>query len=238
MQKEAALPRKVFKVIIHEKEYDVYNIDGKEHEGYNDTPKDWWLYYSERLPEGLVPPVDSEYWKPYCSSILRRLWEIRIKQRNSSKEKWGETNFRNSISVEMWCNNKLVYAFGTNGKYLDYAMAKIQYLQVQLSEHPYNFFEPETENGRKICWHGLPATIKVKQDTWEIAVIPDYTAGLTREEWWKELKRRESRYTEIKDDMDKQEKEMEDEDFSESMTDDYINWGDALSDQHIYWFRK
>ena len=33
-------------------------------------------------------------------------------------------------------------------------------------------------------------------------------------------------------------KDVEEEDFKESMQSDYINWGDALSDQHINWFRK
>ena len=42
-----------------------------------------------------------------------------------------------------------IFSFGTGGNYLDFAMAKIKYLQVKLSEHPYNFFEPEKENGRK-----------------------------------------------------------------------------------------
>ena len=231
-------PRKVFTVIIHEKEYDVYDIENKEHEGYNDNPKTWWLYYSDRLPEGLIPPDDSDCWKPFSSGIIRRLWDIRIKQINSTKEKWGETNFRNNTSVEMWCNNKLIYAFGTGGKHLDFAMAKIQYLQVVLSEHPYDFFNAEKENGRKIFWYGLPATVRVKSDTWEISVIPDYTVGLSKVEWWAELKRRESKYPSNTDGLDKQFEEMDEEDFNESMSNDYINWGDALSDQHIDWFRK
>ncbi len=237
MEQEAATPRKIFSVVIHNKEYDVFDI-GKEHEGYNDTPKHWWIYYSDRMPEGLLPPIDSEHFRPYSVGILRRLWEIKIKQTNSSKEKYGETDFRNHTSVEMWCNNKLVYEFGTGGKYIDFAMAKVQYLQVMLSEHCYNFFEPEKENGRKICWHGLPATIKVKSCGWEIAIIPDYEAGLTKEDWWKELKRRESKYSKIEEGIDEQEAEMDEDDHNEAMRDDYINWGDALSDEHIYWFRK
>jgi hypothetical protein len=121
--------KKIFTVIIHNKEYDVYHIDGKEHEGYNDTPKTWWLYYSDRLPEGITPPHDSDSWRPYCVGTLRQLWEIKIKQSNTSKVKWGETRFSNHTSVEMWCNNKLIYRFRTGGKDLGFAFAKIQYLQ-------------------------------------------------------------------------------------------------------------
>jgi hypothetical protein len=237
MEKAAKTPRKIFTVIIHNKEFDVYDIEGKEHEGYNDTPKTWWLYYSDRLPEGLIPPHDSESWERYSASTLRRLWEIKIKQTNSAKEKWGETQFSNHTSVEMWCNNKLIYQFGTGGKYLDFAFAKIQYLQVLLSEHPYNFFEPEKEEGRKICWYGLPATILTGYGAGEIRIKPDYTAGLEKKEWWKELKRREHKYT-TKDDLDRQFDEMDEEDEKENRDNDIINWGDALSDGHIYWFRK
>ncbi len=233
MENRHLIPRKAFTVIIRNKEYDVFDIEGKEHEGYNNTINTWWLYYSERLPDTLVPPHDSDNWKPYCVGTLRRLWEIKIKQSNSTKEKWGETQFSNHTSVEMWCNNKLVYAFGSGGNHLDFAMAKVQYLQVMMQEHPYNFFEPEKENGRKICWYGLPATVKVKTDGWEIAVIPDYTTGLSREEWWKEYANRKSKYGKDDDFT-----EMEQEDFLEDKQIDYINWGDALSDQHIDWFRN
>jgi hypothetical protein len=136
----------------------------------------------------------------------------------------------------MWCNNRLVYAFGTMGgsSGLSFAFAKVQYLEVVLSEHAFNFFEPEKEQGRKICWYGLPAKVKVKSDTWEIAIIPDYEAGVTKEQWWKELARRESKYSQ----EDQDDKEMDDMYKAEEIQDGYINWGDALSDQHIYWFRK
>ena len=236
MEQKVISPRQLFSVIIHNKEYDVFDINGKEHEGYNDIPKTWWLYHSSKMPEGATPPADSESFVPFSRGVERRLWEIKIKQTNSTKQKWGETRFNSHTSVEMWCNNKLVYAFGTTGgnRGMSFAMAKVQYLQVVLQEHCYNFFETEKEQGRKICWYGLPATVKVKSSTWEIGIIPDYTAGLSKEEWWKELKRRESKHTK----ESKEDKEMEEEDTRDSERDDYINWGDALSDQHIYWFRK
>ncbi len=231
--------RKVFTVIIHKKEYDVYDIEGKEHNGYNDTIKTWWVYYSDRLPGNLIPPTDSPDFVPYSSQINRRLWDIRFKQNNSSKYKWDEVRFSNYTNVEMYCNDKLIYEFGTTGNNdgLSFAMAKVQYLKVMLSEHPYNFFEPEKENGRKICWYGLPATIEVKAQTWEVKIIPDYTAGLTKDEWWAELSRREHKFTKNSDD-DLDDIELDNEYRQEDIESGYINWGDALSDDHIYWFRK
>jgi len=232
-------PRKIFEVMIRDIYFDVYDIDGKEHAGYNDTPKTWWIYHDERLPEGLIPPADSDAFKPWDVGILRRCWDVRIKQTNSTKHKWGATDFRNHTNVEMWCNGKLIYSFGTFGT--TFAFAKAQYLQTVLSEHCYNFFEPHTEDGRKIYWMGLPATVKVKSSTWEIGVIPDYTDGLTKKEWWAAHKERRKKLGNNKPpgyNLDQEELDREEEDeFNEDEQQDYINWGDALSDQHIDWFR-
>ena len=57
--------RKIFQVFIMDKEYDVYDIDNKKHEGYNGVSKTWWIYYSDRLPDELLPSIDSEYLIPY-----------------------------------------------------------------------------------------------------------------------------------------------------------------------------
>lgn len=237
---EKQIPRKIFTVTIQKQKYDVYDIKGKEHEGLNDTIKTWWLYYSNRLPDNTLPPIDSDHWEPYSVGIIRRPWEIKIKQQNTSKYKWNDWDFRNHISVEMYCNDKLVYEFGSGGKYLDFAMAKVQYMQVMMSEHPYDFFEPEKMKGRKIYWYGLPATIEPRSSGWEIKVYPDYTAGLSKEEWWKEYAHRKKKLGDIKitSEMDKQDAEMEKEELEEDIQDEYINWGDAFSDQHIDWFRK
>lgn len=187
------------------------------------------------LPKDVTPPHDSDSWKPYSSGILRRLWDIRIVQSNTTKEKWGDTQFRNSTSIEMRCNGKLVYSFGTGGNYLEYAFAKVQYLQVQMGEHPFDFFNPEKEHGRKIYFYGLPSTVRVwrKAEPWLIGIDPDYT-GTTKELWWKEYRRRKTNIGAAPDDWDEIEKTEDAEDEKR----DWINWGDALSDQHINWFRK
>jgi len=106
-------------------------------------------------------------------------------------------------------------------------------MQTVLGEHPYNFFQPEQENGRKICWYGLPATVRVKDQSWEITVVPDYD-GISKEEWWKELERRMSTFS--KEDED--DKEMREQDWEETLHSESINWGDAFEDAHINWFRK
>lgn len=227
-------PRKLFFVLINGKEYDVFDIEGKEHHGLNDTPKSWWVYHTDRLPEGTLPPPGSENWEPWDVSIQRHIWDIRIKQKTTTKEKWGATQFRNHTSVEIWCNNRLFYSFGTTGgdRGISFAFAKIQYLQTALSEHSFNFYDPESERGRKIYWYGLPATlIPGNGDAkWEISVKPDYT-NYPKEEWWKEYKRRQTP-------QDKEWAEIEVEDNDREEQDDIIRWGDAYSDQYIGWFRK
>lgn len=219
--------RKVFTVMIHDKSYDVFDIETKEHQGPNGEPKTWWVYYSQRLPEGAFPPTESEYLLPFNRSIERHIWDVKITQRNTSKSKWNETQFRSHTWVELSCNGRPIYEFGTTGgdKGLSYAMAKIQYLKVKMEEHSYNFFDPEKETGRKIYWFGLPATIRPRLSMpWEIIIMPAYVDGYTKETWWQELKRRE----------------VKDKDFPDDQGSDResINWGDALSDQHIDWFRK
>lgn len=230
------LPRKTFTVIIHKKTYDVYSIEGKEHEGLNDVPKTWWLYYSDRLPEGIAPPLDSPYWEPFSNSINRLCWDIRFSQGNSSKYKWGANQFRNNTVVEMYCNDKLVYKFSTIGedRGMSYAMAKAQYLQTVMAEHPFNFFEPEKEIGRKIWWFGLPATIVLGYEPGEIRIAPDYSTGIDQNKWWKLYKERRAPVQPNEESREDDESIFSEDDGPRSI----INWGDALSDGNINWFRK
>lgn len=225
--------RKVFTVLVDDREYDVYDIEHKNHEGYNATPTTWWIYYSDRLPNNTLPNEDDGNLIPYCSSINRRLWDISYKQNNSAKNKWDVTSFRSMTSVEMRCNNKLIYSFGSYD--YNYCVSKVGYLMIKLSEHCFNFFEPETENGRKIFWYGLPATISVNSyNPWDIGIIPDYQDSLSKDEWWKEYKNRTTNIT--CNEYDEFE-HLDMENFLEDMNNDYINWGDALSDGNIGWFR-
>lgn len=228
--------RKIFQVFIMDKEYDVYDIDNKKHEGYNGVSKTWWIYYSDRLPDELLPSIDSEYLIPYHVSISRLVWDIRFTQRVTTKEKWNRTQFNNNTKCEMWCNGKLIYSFNTIGgeEGMNFAIAKAQYLQQTLFEHPFNFLNPDKEQSREIWFYGLPATINLGSENakWEIQIIPDYSTGVSKEQWWKEFKHITTNLNEIKKENDID--IFEDEYISQ----DYINWGSALEDSHINWFRK
>jgi len=219
--------RQLFEVVIRDKKYDVYSIEGKEHQGYNDMPKTWWLYFTDKVPEGTLPPIDSDHFVPYSSSIERSCWDIRFKVVNTHKVKWDEDRFSYHTNCEMWWNGKLIYSF-RSGK-IEFSMAKAQYLMVALAEHPYNFFEQEKENGRKIWWYNLPAFVK-PSDSYpgEIGIIPDYSE-IPKEEWWKIYKERSFRPDDDFPSFDREE---------EGYNSDFINWGDAFSDGHINWFRN
>lgn len=225
--------KETFNVLIDDKEYSVYDLK-KEHEGYNDTPKTWWLCYAE-LPSSYCPSEDDEEFIPYCSSsIQRQCYDISFTQRTSSKFKWGGTSFSNRTMCNIKANNKLIYSFGTSGgdRGMSFAMSKAQYMITILREHPFDFFNPEKEEGRKIFWYGLPAFVRLKSCKWEIEIVPDYSE-ISAKDWWNELKNRESKLTKKKDDWD----DMENEEFEESKKYGTINWGDAFEDAHIGWFR-
>lgn len=227
--------RKIFQVYINKKYYWVYDITGKEHEGPNGEPKTWWMYFLPDdmidLPDGMNPPIDSEYWEPWHVSIERRVWEFHVVQNTSTKVKWGHNQFRCSTKIQMICNGKVVYAFNTGGGYLDYALGRIQALKVQLSEHPYNFFNPKEEEGRKIWYYGLPATVAPSEHyPGEISIIPDYNAGVSQREWYDRYHKLRSELTGGPD------SDFPDEQEHFPIT--YINHGDALSDGKIWWFRK
>ena len=230
-------PRKIFSVYIQNKVYDVYNIEGKEHLGLNNIPNTWWLYFTSRILNE-CPKIDSEHFIPFDIGIKRHLWEFEIKQTNTYKIKWNDDSFSNNISVTMICNKKKIYSFGTFD--MNFALSKIQYLQVVLSEHPYNFFEPEKEKGRKIYHYGLPATVEPSYYPGEIKIIPEYSDELPEREWWNELERREKPFIQKKklsgdekwDEIFNKEQRQETREYGS------INWGDALRDGHINWFRK
>jgi hypothetical protein len=221
-------PRKIFEVIIRKNTYDVYDIDGREHHGYGDIPKTWWLYYDERLPAGEVPDRNSERFVPFHNWIKRKLWDVRIKDYNSSKYKWDEYSFSHGTKCELWCNGKQVYEFHCGNT--EYAMSKASVLMTTLSEHCYDFFEPERMNGRLIYFYGLPSIVRPQNtEPWNISILPDYSE-MSPKEWWFEYHKRASPehvFEENKENVD-----------DESMYDGYINWGDALSDSHIKWFRE
>lgn len=221
-------PRKVFLIMINDKPYQVWDIDNYEHQNgkWNGTPCTWWLDYSNEDHEReLIPYVEI--------GVHRICWEIRYKQKNYVKHKWGEWDIRNSGNLEIFANGKRVYQCGARD--LEYAMANAMIMPYKLMEHPFDFLNPEKEDGRKIWYYGLPATVKVREWSAEIVVYPDFEK-IHPNKWWKLYKERKKP---VDLGEDKSEVEVEDEDdvYYDSHT-EYINHGDPMYDGMINWFRK
>ena len=202
-------PRKIFDIMIDDKPYPVYSIDGYE----------------------LLPYVDK--------GVNRICWEIRFKQKNYAKFKWDDFDIRSNGSCQIYANGKQVYSFGSRS--VDYALAKAQYMMVNLMEHPYNFLNPTEEKGRKIWYYGLPAIVEPGYEAGNIKVVPDYT-DIDQEKWWEQYQIRKNPIDLPKDDeeweTERQDREMDEEDFRETKSYGTINHGDALWDGMIKWFRK
>lgn len=215
-----------YTVVIDGRKRGVYTLN-QTHKAEGIESDKWVGLMNEPLDESETEKgIKTELLVPYTPWIERFCWDIKIYQRNSTKEKWNRTTFRSQTVCEMRCNGTLVYDFTTigNDNGMSFAFAKAQYLQTILTEHPFNFLDPETEQGREILFYGLPAKVEIRQgyEKWKINICPLYTKH-TKEDWWKLLIERSAASDEDKEDW---------EEYKES---DYINWGDALSDQHIKW---
>ena len=217
--------RLVFHIIVNGNKRQVLDIPGKEHDGLNDSPKTWWLYTGQCDTFGNSFVIDMCKMIPYDkASMNSNSWDIRITQPQTFKSKFDSVRVTNTTHVTMSVNKVKVYEFDTFGdsKGLDYAMNKASVLRTTLTEHPYDFLNPETEKGRKIYYLGLPAIVQPKYNmTWEIMIYPD-TSEIDMNTW---LKLHDERSDVLK--------------ITSKMTSmEYINYGDALDDKYINWFRS
>jgi hypothetical protein len=234
---------KIFDILVEDKPYPVYSIEGYEHTlgKSNGCPDTWWVDYSDyhttvdehgdlnepRIRE-LIPYIDR--------GTNRICWEIRYKQHNRMKYKWDEFDIRSSGRCEIYANGKLIYSFPS--REIGYALSRAQSLEVILLEHPFDFLNQEKENGRKIWYYGLPATIRTSSSMYpgEISIVPDYSY-MTEKDWWNALEEKKRKIHPKNHELTEDD-EMEKEDFEEDRQfSSWINHGDALWDGMIWWFR-
>jgi hypothetical protein len=242
IKKEGRDPRRIFQIMIDDKLYWVYSIEGYTHiyGENNGCPNTWWLDYSDY--EITLDPEENEEDQeerireliPYIDLGVHRVcWEIRYSQHNYMKYKWDDFDLRNGGICNMYANGKHVYSFRSRD--MGYALSRAHILESQLIEHPFDFLNPEKEIGRKIWYYNLPATIRLGVEQGEIGIDPDYTY-MSKDEWWKELERRKERITKDKN-PDDDDSGMERDYLIENRDSGWINHGDALFDGMIWWFR-
>ena len=90
------------------------------------------------------------------------------------------------MGVSLGYNDELIYGFMVPDTpyHLDMCKPYIEFLKLRISGHPFNFFDPDTENERKILYRGLPAKIYPYQPApWMIDVFPDIDDN-DYVEWW------------------------------------------------------
>lgn len=230
--------RKIFEIQIYEKMYPVYSIDGYEHNlgKYNGCPDTWWLDYSIYHSDDDEEPTIRELI-PYIDKGVHRIcWRVDYEQHNSTKYKWDEWGIRNGGVCKIYANGKPVYKFYY--RELEGALAAASNKINEMVEHPFNFINPEEENGRKIWYYGLPAKILLGYEPGEIKIEPDFEY-MSSKQWWDELEKRKTNVTpKYIDEEDSDDIKIEKEYFEESKDYGIINHGDVFYDGMIKWFRK
>jgi len=149
--------RKIFDIVVNGRLTGVWDRPEHLHElgKWNGCPETWWLKYVGREDEDEEVSVD---WIPFIDKGTNRAaWDIRIKQGNTLKYKWDDWDIRKTGYVEIFLNNRQVDEFGFGD--IAYAFSKAQYRTFEMSEHPFNYFDPESEVGRKIYYYGQAAII-------------------------------------------------------------------------------
>lgn len=221
--------RETYKILIGDTEHQVWDIEGYEHEygKWNNEVPTYWV----EMEGGILDPF-------IITGVHRICWEVNFKQSNYTKHKWGSVNIRRSGRCIIKANGREVYSFLSSD--LGFAMSKAQYLTTLISEHPYNFFEPEKEKGRKIWYYNLPATIEPSSNPGEIRVYPDYVGEYEGKKnnwkWWKDYYER-FRYKGLSD-SGIENHDGDEEQFEETRDVGWINHGDVLWEGNIRWFRS
>jgi len=141
-----------FYVVIEDKRCEVHCRKATHKLGeWNHKPDNWWAkidFYTDKLP----------YWIPWVDTGANRpSWGVSITTGNSLKYKWEHESIRSSGSVSITCNKQMVYSFPASN--IDFAFAKAQYYIKLMEEHPFNFYNPESEIGRKIWYFDQPGII-------------------------------------------------------------------------------
>lgn len=241
--------RKVFDIYINDKPFPVFNIEGKEHNlgKANGCPDTWWLdytrdeegnYFPEKTNSLLTEMTGSATERqllPYIDKGVNRIcWEISYKQGHTMKYKWDDCDIRSYGICTMKANGREVYKFRHSD--LQAAMREVQNLEEKLISHPYNFFHPENDDGRKIYYKSLPAFVRTGYEVGEIKIEPDYSV-LPKEKWWRIYELFNERKYESADSIFRDDALIHNDHLEECKRNDMINWGDALSDRWIDWFR-
>ncbi len=132
---------------------------------------------------------NNEYWccpageKPCYDNLMgfngqAPIWGIEYKQKNSYRNKWGETSVQFRGTCIITRNGKPFYGFGARD--MSYGLAKAQALLVEIQEHSIQFHNRNWKDeviGRKIYYRNQQAIITEIYDDGEgiicVRIVPD-----------------------------------------------------------------
>jgi hypothetical protein len=224
--------RPVFEVMVSNRLRQVWSIDGYEHQlgKMNGDIATWWLDLSD-------DEFDQSELVPWLDRGAHRIcWGIDYQQFNTTKHKWDETDIRKGGKCKILANGREIFSFQCSD--MAEAMSLVVGKVSELCSHPFNFINPEEEDGRKIWYYGLPAFVRPGYEPGEIKIEPDFSY-LTPEDWWDHLEKRQTPiFPKVIHEEEEEELEREKEHLSEYKDYGAINHGSALYDGMINWFRK
>ena len=203
------------KVLIRGIEYDLVNIDGKEHNLGKDNgvcSTLWVKYINESTDIEYIPWIDI--------GTNRKCWGFNIQQGNSMNYKWNNCKIDGYTNVTITLNNKPVYELYVNK--LEYAFNKAQNLIGELEYHPLDLTDMEEGIGRKIFYKRLPAKI-TSRGVGYVIIEPDCKSEDLKN-WWKMYRDPWS------------EDDYEDYNYEEMQTDGNIK--DDILSSNIWWWRN
>lgn len=147
-------PRKLWKIQNYNGEMlQVWNIPSKPHNMgiWNDmTSPTYWIEMEGELHPALLRDIS-----PYSFEMtVKEYNRVRIKQ------KWGSNSCMANMAYEgtLKLNGRVVYKENYNSREL--LVAEMERLRVLITEHPFNFLEPDSEIGRKVWWKRQPAIVE------------------------------------------------------------------------------
>lgn len=146
--------RRVFSAVINNKLYEVWERKEEHKLGeWNGDIKNWWVKYI--VNNGEESKIEWVPWLPRHTN--RPAWDINIKIGNDIRFRHDDWDVSKSGYVEIKCNLRMVYRF--NCRDLDYACVHAQHIIHTMQEHPFCFWEPDSEIGRKVYYHNQPAIV-------------------------------------------------------------------------------
>lgn len=163
-------------------DYTVFDIPERVHTEHGGKSKSWWLYAKHYGGEDL-DALDENYLVPWRLALPVPIFTTPVRQTQIPDKVLGT---RTGYVCDVYYNGGVIYS--ADGHVEENMYPKpwkvVEHLLPKLFDHEFNCLNPWANNGRKVLWIGLPATIRVNDlKPWLVDLVPD-TTETSEEEWW------------------------------------------------------